>query len=406
MMAVTLSEIFMILKFSLRPTVRNRLYSCAILFSLLSPATGYSFADETTSALINQALDKPTKLKLNSLLPQAMEQIQQQTGVPMKADPEVWALLPWGKETSLTATIDNQSLRQALEAITRKLALQFELRNDVLYIEPIPALRRLAHRSTAQELACLEILSREAATANGTLTLKALLDSVDAQLQAAKHPYVIDRPTGDQIPMNAEVNVPRNATMLEALEAIHKQTSATWYPWGKSIVILSKQDEIKRQLARTITVRYTGSDLAQVLSDLSHKSGVSFTMEAGALQQMPPESRAINLVLDDYSVHDALEAIRATSGLEFMIRESGVYFWNQASSPSRKDRVMINMPIRGTEMNVYITESQVPPDLREYINQKMQKQFGDIRQMMKEEGFKPSTQPSTQPATAKKGNEL
>ena len=375
-----------------------RLFPTLLLATLLSIS---SYADDTTSALINQALDKPTKLKLNSLLPAAMEQIQQQTGVPMKADPEVWALLPWGKETSLTATIDNQSLRQALEAITRKLALQFELRNDVLYIEPIPALRRLAHRSTAQELSCLEILSREVCTTTGPQNLKALLDSIDAQLLAAKHPFVIDRPTGDQIPMNAEVNVPRNATLLEALEAMHKQTSATWYPWGKSIVILSKQDEVKRQLSRTISVRYTGTDLSQVLTDLSHKSGVAFSMEAGALQQLPPESRAINLVLDEYSVNDALEAIRATTGMEFMIRESGVYFWNQATSTTRKDRVMINMPVAGTDLTVYITESQVPADVKEYLNQKMEKHFSDIRKAMKDEGFKPSTQPSTATTTKK-----
>ena len=77
-----------------------------------------------------------------------------------------------------------------------------------------------------------------------------------------------------------------------------------------------------------------------------------------------------------------------------MIREGGVYFWNQATSTTRKDRVMINMPIRGTDLTVYITESQVPPDVKEYLNQKMQKQFNDIRQMMKEENFKPSTRPT------------
>ena len=47
----------------------------AALFSLLLLAR-CALGDDTTSALINQALDKPAKLTLNHLLPQAMEKIQ------------------------------------------------------------------------------------------------------------------------------------------------------------------------------------------------------------------------------------------------------------------------------------------------------------------------------------------
>jgi hypothetical protein len=49
---------------------------------------------------------------------------------------------------------------------------------------------------------------------------------------------------------------------------------------------------------------------------------------------------------------------------------------------------------------VLIPESQVPQDIRDYIAQKSQKQFDNIRQMMTEEGFKPATtQPTTKPST-------
>lgn len=377
----------------------------SLLILFLTLAAG---ADDTTSALINQALDKPTKLTLNNLLPQAMEMIQKQTDVPIKADPAVWELLPWGRDTNINATIDNQTLRQALEAITRKLGLRFEIKNEALILEPIPALRRLARRSTASELAALEVLQKEMLPTSGTLSVKALLDAVDAQLATIKSPYVVDRPAAELVPMSTEVNVARNSTLLDALEAMDKQSNATWYPWGKTVVILSKQDQIKRQLNRTITVRYGGTDLAQVLSDLSQKAGVPFDIEAGSILQLPPEARTINLILEDYSVHDALEAIRGTTGLDFMIREGGVYIWNQSSSPARRERVLITMPVHGSDMVVLVTESQVPSDIREYITQKMQKQFDNIRDMMKEEGFKPATtQPSTQPAPkpATKGNQ-
>src|SRR5882762_1275702 len=194
-----------------------------------------AFAEDTTSALINQALDKQTKLALNNLLPQAMEIIEKQTGVPMKADPAVWDLLPWGRDTNINATIENQTLREALEAITRKLGLRFEVKNDAVVLEPIPALRRLARRSTVQELGALDALWGTTLDKSGAMSLKQLLDAIDARLAAVKAAYVIERPAGENVRMDAEVNVPRNASLLEALEIMVKQTNATWYPWGTRI---------------------------------------------------------------------------------------------------------------------------------------------------------------------------
>ena len=173
-----------------------------------------AFAEDTTSALINQALDKQIKLSLNNLLPQAMELIEKQTGVPMKADPAVWDLLPWGRDTNINAKIENQTLREALEAITRKLGLGFQVKNEALVLEPIPALRRLARRSTVQELNCLDTLWSLTLDQSGAMTLKQLLDAIDARLAAAKSPYVVERPAGESVRMDVEVNVPRNSSLL------------------------------------------------------------------------------------------------------------------------------------------------------------------------------------------------
>src|SRR4051794_12800183 len=73
--------------------------------------------NSASSALINQQLDKQAKLQLNGTLPDVMTQITKQTGVPVEAQPEVWDLLPWGRETTVTAKIENQTLREALEVI-------------------------------------------------------------------------------------------------------------------------------------------------------------------------------------------------------------------------------------------------------------------------------------------------
>lgn len=364
-------------------------------------------ADDQTSALINQALDKKVEqMSLNALLPAALDQITQQTGVPVKADPAVWDLLPWGRETNIKAKIENQPLRETFDAITRKLGLRWELKNEQVIVEPVGALRRLARRATVQELGCLDTLMGVPFEQNGTLTVKDVLDAIDAKLAANKSQFVIDRPSADVGPLDMKVEVPRNSTAFEALNKVAAQTQLTWYPWGKSVVVLPKPDEVRRQLARTVTARYNGVDVTQVLNELSQKAGVRFDVEPGALQQIPPESRSIRLVLDDYSIQSALDSLGGVTGLDYMVKGDGVYVWNQnpnnANAP--RDRILLTMPVRGTDITVWIPESQVPSDIREYVKQKQAKGFEDLRQMMREEGFKPST-PATKPAAAKPKNE-
>ena len=45
-------------------------------------------------------------------------------------------------------------------------------------------------------------------------------------------------------------------------------------------------------------------------------------------------------------------------------------------------------------LQIFIRESQVPPDMKEYLHLKTQKELQKIKQMMKEENFKPSTRPA------------
>ena len=54
-------------------------------------------------------------MSIDALLPQAMEQITQQTGVPVKADPAVWDLLPWGRDTNIKAKIENHLSQYLLD---------------------------------------------------------------------------------------------------------------------------------------------------------------------------------------------------------------------------------------------------------------------------------------------------
>lgn len=356
---------------------------------------------QNTSALINEALDKQVVLDLNGTLPAAMRAIGDKTGVTIEAAPLVWDLLPWGEQTNITAKIEGQTLRDALEAITRKLGLVFVVKEHVVELQPMPALRRLGRRATVRELQALDLLaSNPAGLGTEQPTMRQLVERVDKRLEELKSPFAIENRPGPGVAQDDQVFVGRNATLLEALESLAKETSLTWYPWDRSIVIVPKQDQIRNQLAKLISVRYNGVDVHQVLVELAQRSGVEFTIEPGAVQRIPPEFRTLRLQLNDASIQQALESIAGFTGLNYNVTDRGVYVWNPSSSPAMAGRdPIVGMVLLDSGMQLMIPRSQVPPDMQEYLQQKMQRELKKIREMMTEEGFKPTSQPATRPAS-------
>jgi hypothetical protein len=376
----------------------------------MSLCVGAFAQPSTTSGLINQQLDKQVKLNLSTTLPDAMTQITKQTGVPIDAQAAVWELLPWGKETSLTAKIENKTLREALHDITSKLGLVFVLKDESVELQPMPALRRLGRKSTASELEALDLLSRTQLASNTDKpTLGQLIEAVDLKLETTKTPFAIENRAAtspEKVDQKRLLAVPRNASLLEALEAINAQSTATWYPWGKNIVILPKQDQVRRQLQKEITLRFDGADVAQVLNELSSRSGVAFRYEPGAVASVPQQARVIRLVLEA-QVIDALEAVSGLTGLGYVIKDDEVYIWNTAAAnpAAPRDRT-IAMITTDTGMQILITESQCPPDVKEFIEHQKKKQYEALRKMMQEQGFKPTTQPSKAEKPAGAGKDL
>ncbi len=359
---------------------------------------------QNSSALINEALDKQVALDLNGTLPAAMRAIGERTGVTIEAAPAVWDLLPWGEQTNITAKIEGQTLRDALDAITRKLALVFVVKEHVVELQPMPALRRLGRRATVKELQSLDALaSNPLNLGNEQPTIRQLVEAVDKRLVEIKSPFAIENRPGNSVPQDQPVFVARNATLMDALESLAKETALTWYPWDKSIVIVPKQDQVRNQLTKLISVRYNGVDVHQVLVELAQRSGVEFTIEPGAVQRIPPDFRTLRLQLDDVSIQQALETIAGFTGLNYSLTDKGVYVWNPSNTPTGSGGGGPRDPIVGmvqldSGMQLLIPQSQVPPDMQEYLRAKMQRELKKIREMMKEEGFKPTSQPATKPA--------
>lgn len=378
-------------------------------------------ATPDTSALINEALDKPVNLEIDTTLPLAMDGIADKSGVRIVAARDVYELLPWGEQTNVQATLKNQSLRDALDAVARKLGLEVVLRAEAVELRPMPALTRLGRRATMQELQALDLLtSHPVGLTEAQPTVRQVVDAVDRKLEELKSPFAVEFRPGTAVSPRAAVAVPRNATLAEALESLAKDTAGTWYPWGKSVVVVPKEVQVRNQLDRRITIRYNGVDISQVLAELEQLSGVDFSTEPGAVQRVPEEYRTANLVFDDTTIRDALESISGFTGLGYVVNAKGVYIWNQNASPGgaaagggpggQQERA-VGMIQLDNGMQIFVRPSDLDPDMREYFEHRLKRELGKIREMMKEEGFKPTPpappkpKEDAKPAPAEKGEE-
>jgi hypothetical protein len=158
-------------------------------------------------------------------------------------------------------------------------------------------------------------------------------------------------------------------------------------------------------LEKEVTLRHEGTDVAQVLAELSSRCGVPFRYEPGAIQSLPPQTRGIRLVLSGASAIDALEAIAGATGLGYVVKDDNVYIWNTAAqqgAAAPRDRALAWIPT-DSGLQIVITESQCPPDIREFIEAQKKKNFDALRKMMAEQGFKPTTQPAATAPSANPG---
>ena len=377
------------------------LIALALLVVIAAVPVVPALAQNKTSALINEELDKIYEFTRSGTLPQAIKEIEAKSGVPIQVTPQTYDLLPWGEQTTINAKIANQTLRRALEAITRKLGLTIELRDERLAIKPLPALRRLNRRASVDELAVLDLLSRTELNLEADRpTVKQVLAAVDAQLEALKSPFAIENRAFAENIVDAPVAIARNATMLDALEAIPASTDATWYPWGNTLIVRPKADHVRDLLSRTITRSWNGVDVAQVLAELAGASGANFVFEPGAVQRVPADSRNIRLVLENAPISQAMESIAGFTGLAWSVNDKGVYIWNPGTAATQSREPSIGLLTLDNGVQVVLRESQVPPDLREYVKHKTNQQFEKMRQQMKDENFVPSTQPAPAATTA------
>lgn len=378
----------------------------AALAAVALLATSLPAADRT-SALIGAQLDKLVKLQLdNTPLPQVLATIERETGVPVRVSDDVYATLPWGEQTPITASVEGLSLRDALTAISGKLGLRFDLRDEFVELSPVPSLRRMGRRATLQELRTLDLLgTTKLPPSPSGWTIDSLGRAIDqrfvdidrqrASTKAAPASLVLElRPAQGVDLAKSPVLVPRDASIADALDALASQSKLTWYPWGDSVVVLPKRDVVAARLDRPVSMRYDGVDIATVLIDLSRQAGFEIAVEPGAIQRVPPEFRIIRIGVEGVApARKALETLQGFTGLGYVVTDDAVYVWNQNSNPAsgQRGRVVATMTTP-SGATVLIYEDQLSPEARETLRGQQQRAAQRLEAELKR--LSPSTLPA------------
>jgi hypothetical protein len=280
----------------------------------------------SSSALIGHALDgQLTDFSARGGLLDVINAIENQTGIRIEAEPAVWDALPWGQDTSLSIHVKNTTVREAMNVIARRLGLNYRLGSEAVVLSPSAALARLGRRATLQEIHTLDWL---AATPLGlaadSAAVKQILDAVNGKLAGLQPPLAVQDRAFDEQALAQTIHVAPNATMMEALDEIDRQTAGTWYPWGRTIVVCRKIDAVRLLLSKRLSRQFKDEDLQQVLADLAQSSGVEFSFAPGVLQKVPEKFRRVTLTLDEATVEQTLQIISGATGLKFSPTDQGV----------------------------------------------------------------------------------
>ncbi|MEM6561465.1 MAG: hypothetical protein AAF656_07675, partial [Planctomycetota bacterium] len=291
--------------------------------------------DRQRPATVHAALDQTVSLNLSAApLEEALAAIEDAAGIAIEIDADTYARLPYGRLTPITLRAENVPLGQTLDAVAGRLALNVVATDNALQLRPRPALVRLGRRAAPGELALLDHLANSPLEGNlRQITLVELLTQLDLALLdqdtrrlpgRAATGFHVEIRLADDLLRQQPVSVGREMSMLDALEAAAGQTDSTWYPWGQTIVVLGDRDHVNWMLDSPIDVRYDGSDLQQVLLDLSRRSAVAFDLAPGLLEALPPDKRRVRLTAPNVSTRAALEAISAYTGLRYEVTAAGV----------------------------------------------------------------------------------
>ena len=354
---------------------------------------------------LQQALDRQVQLELkNARIAELFDSLGKQTGVQFILDEESLAYLPYGKETRLDVTVKNVTLRQALTPILARQGLKWEIDGQVVLIRPTEALARTCRRATFEELTALGKLNsvQIKPTSEGGPVIQQLRE-IEGLKDLRILPHVQIDPQADYA--RADMALPGvGASWLDML--CHGK-DWTWYLWGDQIMIVTKADQVRRQIEKHVTLSYKNASLAAILLDLARQAHVGLTLSPGVMSYLPPATcDQFNLTMGEASVAEALQVISGATGLEFVFTSDGVTVQAsealksqaQGAGPARQRSpffVRLTLPgPNGMNIEVFMRPEELPEDVVAMIEQAKEDFLAQIR------GEGPASQPQPRTTTA------
>jgi len=367
---------------------------------------------ELTAATINRRLDEMVALEIsNRPLPEALAEIQRQTGVSFEVPEETYQALPYGRETPINVSVTSTPLRRTIAAIAQRLGLRYEAGEGRVVLRPLPALQRAGRRATVEEVAMLDLLGGvRLDLVEDRPTVAQLLEAVDVKLEEVdeqaraagrRQPgYVVENRLSE-VARDRPVFIPRDATLATALEAIALQSPATWFPERNKIVVLPKDRWVRDvALERPVRLSYDRVDLEQVIDDLERATGLRFRLQPGSLARVEERFRTVRLYLDDATARQALESLGAVTGLAWEVDGDGVYLWHVGDGDDgRRPRTPAagfrnaELPVLSVDLGdgrtLLVYPSELPREAREALDRRRQDAIEAIV------NGRPTTRPAT-----------
>lgn len=384
---------------------RTSILATLIALACVSPAV---LAQQDPVAL-QRALDKTVELATTDMpIGDVFRKLQQQTGAKFVLSDDTLALLPYGDQTRLAVELRNVTLRKALNPMLAQQALTWTVENDGIRIVPKEALYRLGRRASYDELRELGILY--STQLQKVETGGAVLDQI-RKMTGDKTLKFIFPPSADQDALIEQANKRLPCVASEWLDFLCQGKALTWFLRGDELVIVEMRAQVERQLQKVVSLKYQNANLMNVLVDLVRQARVKLMADPGVMDYLPQETKEnFNLVMSDATVSQAFEVISGATGLLFLPTNEGVLVkasekllrdHTSTSGPAAVRRrtpffVRMTVPaLAGTNMEVYISPDELPPDVVDAIQAEKVKLIERIRASM------PATKPTSTTAPAK-----
>lgn len=365
-------------------------FYCSMTAALLIAASGESLAQQE-AVRIQQALDKPIELVVpDAPIGEVFRRLSAVSGIRFAVDPSTLDCLPYGDQTRLEVKLKNVTLRKALSPMLAQQALQWAIEDDLIRILPSEALSRMGRRATYDELVVLGKLysSKLPIPAKGETVIDQLRKVVgNEDLKLLFHGRIDEQAAMTR----ADRALPCAAAVW--LDMLCHANNCTWYLREDKIIVLTRTQQVRRQLRKSVSLHYQNAELVTVLLDLARQGRFKLMMDPGVMNMLPSNTRsAFNLDMSRATIAQAFDVIGGVTGLKFTPGDDGVSveaseaLKKRTDGPARPRRrrpsflIKIIVPRKdGSHMEIFLLPDELPPEVLKTIEAERDKLLEELK---------------------------